>query len=115
MSGFATRGVRPVSHANYIGGRWAPAVDGSTDPVVDPATGETIAEVASSGAADVDAAVTAASRAFEAWSGLTPADRSRALLRIADRLEEHADGLVQLESRNVGKPISAAVDELPQL
>jgi 1-pyrroline dehydrogenase len=104
-----------VSHANYIGGKWVPAADESTDAIVDPATGERIGEVASSGAADVDAAVTAAAGAFDAWSGLTPADRSRALLRIADRLEEHADELVAIESRNVGKPIAAAADELPQL
>jgi 1-pyrroline dehydrogenase len=104
-----------MNHANYIGGKWVPAVDGATDAVVDPATEQQIAEVASSGAAEVDAAVTAAAEAFDGWAGLTPADRSRALLRIADRLEENADELVAMESRNVGKPIAAAADELPLL
>jgi 1-pyrroline dehydrogenase len=104
-----------VSYANYIGGTWMPAADESTDAIVDPATGERIGEVASSGAADVDAAVAAAAGTFDEWSGLTPGERSRALLRIADRLEEHADELVAIESRNVGKPIAAAADELPQL
>ena len=104
-----------MSYANYIGGTWVAAADSSTDAVVDPATGERIAEVAASGAAEVDAAVAAAAEAFDGWSGLTPADRSQALLRIADRLEEHADELVAIESRNVGKPIAAAADELPQL
>ena len=104
-----------MSHANYIGGKWVPAADQATDPVIDPATGQQIAEVASSGAAEIDAAVTAAADAFDDWAGLTPADRSRVLLRIADRLEENADELVAMESRNVGKPIAAAVDELPLL
>jgi 1-pyrroline dehydrogenase len=104
-----------MNHANYIGGKWVPAADEATDPVIDPATGQQIADVASSGAAEVDAAVTAAAAAFDDWAALTPADRSRALLRIADRLEDNADDLVAMESRNVGKPISAAVDELPLL
>jgi 1-pyrroline dehydrogenase len=104
-----------VSHANYIAGTWVPAADGATDAVIDPATGERIAEVASSGTREVDAAVAAASAAFDEWAALTPADRSRALLRIADRLEDHTDELAAMESRNVGKPIAAAVDELPLL
>ena len=63
--------------------------------------------------ADVDAAVAAASRAFEGWSEQTPGERALALLRIADAIEEHADELIAVESLNVGKPIAAMRDEIP--
>ena len=98
---------------NFIGGAWVPAASGLGDAVIDPATGQTIDEVASSDASDIDAAVEAASRAFEDWGGRTPADRSTLLLKLADRIEEHNDELTAIESRNVGKPIAAAADEVP--
>jgi len=101
------------THQNFIGGSWVPAKDGKTDAVHDPATGEVIAEVPSSDKVDVAAAVASAKEAFDSWSGTTPMDRARLLLTLADRIEEHADEFVALESRNVGKPISAAVDEIP--
>ena len=80
--------------------------------MLDPATGETIAEVASSSAADVDRAVAAAAAAFPAWAATTPAERATALWRLADRMEEQTDELVALESRNVGKPIAAVPEEI---
>ena len=80
--------------------------------MLDPATGETIAEVASSSAADVDRAVEAAAAAFPAWAATTPAERATALWRLADRMEEQTDELVALESRNVGKPIAAVPEEI---
>ena len=64
-------------------------------------------------AEDVDRAVGAASRAFEKWFDSTPAERSLMLHRLADALEENAEELAQLESRNEGKPINAARGELP--
>ncbi len=92
-----------------IGGRPAAALDGATFAVENPATGETIAHVPSAGAADVDAAVGAAQRAFEGeWRSWSAARRGRALVRLADLVREHAEELAQLESRNVGKPISGA-------
>ena len=85
---------------------------GGTDPVLDPATGEVITEVASSNAADVDSAVAAAAEAFAGWAATAPGQRAAALQQLADRLEEHADDLVSIESRNVGKPIAAVPDEI---
>ena len=84
----------PMAHDNYIAGKWVPARSGRTDAVLDPATGEQIAEVPSSDAADVDAAVTAAAAAFPEWSATTPQERAEALLKFADRIEEHGDELV---------------------
>jgi betaine-aldehyde dehydrogenase len=91
------------------------AAEGATDPVVNPATGEEIAQVASSTQADVDRAVAAARAAFDAgWSTATPGERSLALLKLADAIEERADELIQLEVANAGKPINAfRDDEIP--
>src|SRR5437870_9988016 len=81
--------------------------------VLNPATGETIAEVPRASAEDVDRAVQAAKRALPEWLETTPGERAELLLKLADALDEHADELAELESRNVGKPLSYAKDELP--
>jgi betaine-aldehyde dehydrogenase len=97
---------------NFIDGEFVAAAEGGTDAVVNPATGEEIAQVASSTRADVDRAVAAARAAFDAgWSTATPGERSLALLKIADAIEEHADELAQLEATNAGKPINAFKDD----
>ncbi|MGQ0803183.1 MAG: gamma-aminobutyraldehyde dehydrogenase [Actinomycetota bacterium] len=101
-----------MPNQNFIGGQWSPARSGATDAVVDPATGEQIAEVPASDAADVDAAVAAAADAFDGWAQSTPQDRALCLLKLADRLEQSADELGALESRNVGKPIATMGDEM---
>jgi len=97
---------------NFIGGAWRDARSDRGDEIIDPATGEVIAEVASSNDADVDAAVSAAAGAFDEWAATSPGQRAAALQQLADRLEEHAAELVQIESRNVGKPIAAVPDEI---
>ncbi|MEA2307126.1 MAG: betaine-aldehyde dehydrogenase, partial [Solirubrobacteraceae bacterium] len=99
---------------NFIDGDWSGAAEGSTTSVVDPSTGEEIARAADSGPADVDRAVKAATRAFETWGRTTPGERSLALLKLADAIEEHGDELAALESANAGKPIEAVkADEIP--
>jgi len=91
---------------NLIDGELRAARSGRTDDVVDPATGEVIAAVASAEAADVDDAVAAAARAFGAWSRTTPRERAERLTAVADAVETHLDELKELECRNVGKPVS---------
>src|SRR5439155_1532949 len=75
-----------------IGGEWVEAASGRTFADVDPATGDTLVEIAAGDAEDVDAAVAAARRAFEhgRWPALKPDERSRILWRIAEAIEEHA-------------------------
>jgi len=90
----------------FVDGDWVETREGRLDDVVDPATGEVIAQVASAGAADVDAAVDAAATAFPGWAATSPAERSGALNKLADAIEANRDELVRIESRNVGKPIS---------
>jgi 1-pyrroline dehydrogenase len=100
---------------NQIGGEHRAAVDGASEEIVNPATGEAIATAPLSSEADVDAAVTAADGAFQAWSETPPGERALALLRIADALEERGEELCRLESLNVGKPLEAMRDEIPFL
>jgi len=98
--------------SNFIGGDWRSAVDGATDEVVNPATGGVIGTVPASGAADVDAAVAAASAAFPAWSTLTPRERSETLHRVADIIDDNIDELSQIECENVGKPVGIVEFEM---
>lgn len=97
---------------NFIGGAWVPARSGSVDEVVDPATGEVLFSAAASNADDVDAAVQAAATAFQTWGRTTPAERATALLKLADVIEADMDRLVELESRDAGKPVAAVSIEV---
>jgi acyl-CoA reductase-like NAD-dependent aldehyde dehydrogenase len=80
--------------------------------ILNPATEETIAEVAAAGVDETDAAVARAREAFPAWRAVAPADRGRLLRRLATLVEEHGEELARLESRNVGKPIAGARGEV---
>jgi betaine-aldehyde dehydrogenase len=96
---------------NFIGGEYVDPAEGQTEPIVNPASGEAIAEAPVSTAADVDRAVGAAKAAFDGWSGTTPGERALGLLRLADAIEEHAEELAGLEADNAGKPIGAFRDD----
>ena len=99
---------------NFIGGEFVDPAEGETEEVVNPATGETIAEAPRSTEEDVNRAVAAARKAFDDWSTKTPAERSSALLRLADAIDEHAEELGALESADAGKPLKAVMeDEMP--
>ncbi len=99
--------------SNFIDGERASS-DGETEAILNPATGEELTRAPVSGAQDVDRAVKAARRAFAGWSATTPAVRARALLAIADLLEEHGGEIARLEALNAGKPIEAVTnDEIP--
>jgi aminobutyraldehyde dehydrogenase len=104
--------VTVQQHKNFIGGEWVESAGGTME-VLNPATGELIAEVQRSTEADVDMAVEAAKRALPDWLEKTPKDRMELLLKLADLIDEHAEELGKLESLNVGKPMSIAVDEMP--
>ncbi len=97
---------------NFIGGSWRDARGGATDEVLNPATGEVLAKVPSSGAEDVDAAVTAAAGAFDEWSAMTPRGRSEILHKVADAIEADLDTIKRLEMQNCGKPASIIEFEL---
>src|ERR671933_2068498 len=101
---------------NFVDGAFVDPADGRTSPVLNPATGEEIAQAPESGQEDIDRAVAAARAAFGAWSTTTPSDRSLALLKLPDALEEHGDEIAELESANAGKPLQAVKDdEIPAM
>jgi len=99
---------------NFIGGKAVDPVEGRTEEVVNPATGEAIAEAPLSTKADVDAAVAAAKAALPGWSATPPGERAQALLRMADLIEERGEEIADLESADAGKPRGAVLeDEVP--
>ncbi len=104
--------VTVQQHKNFIAGEWVES-DGGTMEVLNPATGEVIAEVQRSTEADVDRAVAAAKAALPEWLDKTPKDRMELLLKLADVIDDNAEELTKLESTNVGKPMSIAADEMP--
>jgi 1-pyrroline dehydrogenase len=105
--------VAVTKHQNLIGGEWVDASGGKTMEVLNPSTAEVIAEVPLAGAADVDRAVQAAKQALPEWLETTPGERAEMLLKLADAIDEHTGELAEIESRNVGKPLSYAKEELP--
>ena len=107
--------VSVTQHKMFIGGEWVESSSGETMEVLNPATGEAIAEVPRAGVEDVERAVEAARRAWEEWKLKTPKDRMELLLALADLVDEHAEELARLESLNVGKPWWVARDEPPAI
>ncbi len=104
-----------MQHNLLINGKLV-AGEGEKVPVYNPATGEVIPEIAEATAAQVDAAVEAADRAFDAWSQTTPKTRAECLLKLADAISAQAETLAQLESLNCGKPLHCVInDEMPAI
>jgi len=85
----------------------------ATMKILNPASGESIGDVPNMSADDVDAAVERAKEARSGWLDATPGERSELLLKLADVITDNAEELAQIESRNVGKPISLAREEMP--
>ena len=98
----------------FIGGEWVDASNGETELDIDPSTGETLAEVAVGTREDADRAVAAAQKAYEdVWFDTPPKERAAMMLKLADAMEGDAENLAQLESRDVGKPISVSRADIP--
>ena len=106
-----------TSLRNFVGGEYAEPSTAAAGEVVNPSTAQVIARAPISGAAEVDAAYAAADVAFRTtWGRTTPAERQRALLKIADAVEARAEEFVALEARQTGKPLAlTASDELPPM
>jgi betaine-aldehyde dehydrogenase len=104
------------SLANFINGQSRPAISGKKSDLINPATGEVFATAPLSGPEDIDLAMQAAAAAFVEWGNTTPAERQRALLKIADAFEARGEELIAIESENCGKPIAmTASEELPPM
>ena len=98
----------PVRTQAFIDGAFVPAASGETFESLNPATGESLAQISACSAEDVDSAVASARRAFDAgsWSRMHPSERKEVLLRLVALLEEHAEELALSESIDAGKPIT---------
>ncbi len=96
---------------NVINGKLVPAKSGNTYDVFDPSTGKVYASAPLSGPEDVDTALKAASTAFETWRDTTPYERQKALLKLAAAIDERAEEIVDVESRDTGKPKALTMSE----
>jgi succinate-semialdehyde dehydrogenase / glutarate-semialdehyde dehydrogenase len=96
----------------FVGGEWVGADDGRTFPVVNPATGETIADVPRLGAAETRRAIEAAAQALPAWRARTAKERARVLARLAGLMAEHEEQLARLMVLEQGKPLAEARAEI---
>lgn len=107
----------PRKYQLFIDGQWVDAESGKTFKTPNPATGDTLAEVAEADKADIDKAVAAARRAFEGkWSKLSARDRGRLLYRLSQLIEERSADLAALETADNGKPIKESIYiDLPQV
>ncbi|ANT61880.1 aldehyde dehydrogenase [Salipiger sp. CCB-MM3] len=96
----------------WIDGRYVPSASGARFETVNPATAETLTDVAHGSAEDIDRAVAAARHAFEdrRWSGKTPGERKEVMLRLATLLRENLEELALLDTLDMGKPIWETVN-----
>ena len=97
---------------NYIGGEWREAASVETLDTMDPATGDLLARVPLSGAAEVDAAARAAREAFPGWRATSPLARTRALFAFRDALDAQRDELARLVTIDMGKTLDDALGEV---
>lgn len=101
----------------WIDGQWTESTSGKHFPTFNPATEETLCAVAEANAADVDRAVEAARKAYEAlsWRGLSPHRRGDYLFQIADQVERHGDELAALETLNNGVPFKISLARIQHI
>ncbi|HEU4976039.1 MAG TPA: NAD-dependent succinate-semialdehyde dehydrogenase [Baekduia sp.] len=107
-----TRVVEGVKTQLYIGGEWRDGAEGATIAVEDPATGETIAEIADATADDAMAALAAADEAFKTWRDVAPRERGDILRRAYDLMMERQEDLALLMTLEMGKPLAESMGEI---
>ncbi len=98
--------------ASFVGGEHFPNARGNLIATIDPGSGEKIADIHDLDAAEIDRAVDIASEAFPAWSGMSQAERSSILLKLADAVEERKPIIAQIEALDAGKIESQAAGDV---
>jgi betaine-aldehyde dehydrogenase len=111
ITGSSQPGGSAAPLRNFVNGEYSDVKSGRTSDVIDPSTGEVYLQAPVSGPEDVDAALNVAAAAFESWRDATPAERSLALLKIADAVETRAEEIAAAECRNTGKPVALTMSE----
>ncbi|WP_088742627.1 aldehyde dehydrogenase [Cobetia sp. QF-1] len=111
---FAARLTTTLNDRAFINDEFVTAVSGETFETINPATGEVLAHVASCDSADAEIAIRHARAAFKSgvWSRMAPGERKRVLLKLADLLEVHQDELALLDTLDMGKPVTSALDDM---
>lgn len=111
---FAARLTTTLNDRAFINDEFVTAVSGETFETINPATGEVLAHVASCDKADAEIAIRHARAAFKSgvWSRMAPGERKRVLLKLADLLEVHQDELALLDTLDMGKPVTSALDDM---
>jgi succinate-semialdehyde dehydrogenase/glutarate-semialdehyde dehydrogenase len=104
--------LRLVKRQGFIDGKWVDADSGAVFAVTDPATGQTLIEVADMGVAETQRAIDAAARALPAWRARTAKDRGVILRRWFDLIIAHTEDLAQLMTAEQGKPLAEARGEV---
>ncbi|HET6285563.1 MAG TPA: NAD-dependent succinate-semialdehyde dehydrogenase [Amycolatopsis sp.] len=113
MSSISEAGVvKAVGKELFIGGKWVPATDGKTFPVLDPSTGEALCEVADASPADGVRALDAAVAAQADWANVAPRERGEILRRAYELLIKRADELALLMTLEMGKPLAESKGEI---
>lgn len=105
------QGLPAVETRLYINGKWVEGSEG-TEPVTNPATGETLAEVHVGGEKEVHTAIEAANKAFPEWTRKSAAERAKLMNKMADLVEEDADRLATIMTMEQGKPLTQAKGEI---
>src|ERR1700726_753640 len=95
----------PGHRTLYYGGAWHEPISGRFEASLNPSTGQPLARVAVANAADVDAAVAAATRGFAEWRAVLPLERARMLRRMAEVLRQNAAELAMIDAANCGNPV----------
>ena len=101
----------PEHRGCYYGGAWHAPKSGREADTINPGTGESLGLVADAGAADVDAAVAAAKKAFREWRHVLPLERAKMLRRIAEVLRKHAQELAMIDAADCGNPVAEMVSD----
>jgi aldehyde dehydrogenase (NAD+) len=105
-----------MMHKLLIGGRWLPASDEDTIPVLSPVDGQVYAHIARGRAAEIDAAVRAAQQALDGeWGRMTATERGRVLMKLANLVQDHAQELAAIEARDTGKALATAMIDMEVL
>lgn len=110
----AARLTTTLNDRAFINDEFVAAVSGETFETINPATGEVLAHVASCDKADAEIAIRHARAAFKSgvWSRMPPGERKRVLLKLADLLEANQDELALLDTLDMGKPVTSALDDM---
>lgn len=99
------------SESLYIDGTWRAASSGATVTVINPATEESLVQMASATEQDVDAAIAAALKGFEVWRKVQPSERAKLICRVGDLMREREEAIAKALTLEVGKPLAQAKGE----